>query len=376
MRVVVVGAGIGGLGAAVALRRVGIEALVVERATSICEVGAGLSLWSNAIQALRALGLEDKTVASASVIHRTVIQTRKGRFLATTEIGELSKRAGAPCICIHRGVLQKTLLETLPLGSVRTGALCAGFEDSAVVLRSGERIGADVVIGADGISSVIRQQLHGTRPTRYAGCTCWRGIRDAVPGLPKDSALLAVGGGSQFGVWPCGPGKIYWFLTKNVPPGTVQSKMSALAACCDWAAPVPEIVAGTPENAILQNDIIDRPPLPWWGRGAVTLLGDAAHPTTPNLGQGACQALEDAVVLAHCLGETRPIEASLRKYEAMRLARTTEIVRTSWQTGKVLQLDSPALEWLRDWFISTQLSSRLEYRILTSLLNYKFPKLQ
>jgi 2-polyprenyl-6-methoxyphenol hydroxylase-like FAD-dependent oxidoreductase len=152
--------------------------------------------------------------------------------------------------------------------------------------------------------------------------------------------------------------------------------MSALAACCDWAAPVPEIVAGTPENAILQNDIIDRPPLPWWGRGTVTLLGDAAHPTTPNLGQGACQALEDAVVLAHCLGETRPIEASLRKYEAMRLARTTEIVRTSWQTGKVLQLDSPALEWLRDWFISTQLSSRLEYRFFTSLLNYKFPKLQ
>ena len=193
--------------------------------------------------------------------------------------------------------------------------------------------------------------------------------------MPQRSALLVIGGGSQFGVWPCGPGRLYWFLTKNAPRGTTQSKTEAVAVCREWAAPVPEIVAETPEDAILQNDIVDRPPLRWWGRGRVTLLGDAAHPTTPNLGQGACQALEDAVILSHCLSGTRPIEAALRKYEGLRPPRTTEVIRKSWQTGKVMQLDSPALESLRNWFMGTQLGTGVEMRMLRSLLTYQLPRL-
>ena len=377
MRVVVVGAGIGGLAAAVGLRKVGIETLVIERAPGIREVGAGLSIWSNAVNALRELGLESKVMAGASVIERNVAQRTNGRFLTRTEVGKLSKTAGAPSICIHRGILQKMLLDALPQDSVRTGVHCAGFEDSTAILESGERIKADVLVGADGISSVIREGLHGTEAPRYAGYTCWRGIRDDRPGLlPENSALLVIGGGSQFGVWPCGPGMLYWFLTKNAPPGTRQGKTEAVAVCRHWAAPVPEIIAETSDGAILQNDIMDRPPLRWWGRGAVTLLGDAAHSTTPNLGQGACQALEDAVVLAHCLSETRPIEAALRKYELIRLPRTTDIIRTSWQTGKVLQLDSPALEWLRDRFFGTPISARLEMRTFKRLLTYKLPRLR
>ena len=377
MRVVVVGGGIGGLAAAVALRKVGVEPLVIERATSIREVGAGLSVWSNAMNALRELGLEDKVMASASVIERNVAQTTKGRLIAQTELGEVSRMAGAPCICIHRGVLQKILLDAVPADSVRTGVRCAGFDGSTVIPENGERLESDVLVGADGIFSVIREKLHGAGAPRYAGYTCWRGIREDNAGfLPERSALLVVGGGSQFGAWPCGSGTLYWFLTKKAPPGTTQGKAGAVAACRDWAAPVPEIVAGTPENAILQNDIIDRPPLPWWGRGSVTLLGDAAHPTTPNLGQGACQALEDAVALAHSLKETRPIEAALRKYEDMRRPRTTKVVRNSWQTGKVLQLDSPALELLRNWFMGTRFSARLEMRTLRILLTYRLPSLQ
>jgi len=168
------------------------------------------------------------------------------------------------------------------------------------------------------------------------------------------------------------PGKLYWFLTNNAPRGTTQSKMEVVAVCRDWAAPV----QGTPEDAILQNDIIDRPPLRWWGRGSVTLLGDAAHPTTPNLGQGACQALEDAVVLADCLGRTRPIEPALRGYQGLRLPRTTEVVRNSWQTGKVIQLDSPVLERLRNWFMGTGVNRRLEQPTFKSLLNHQLPRLQ
>ena len=377
MRVVIVGAGIGGLAAAVALRRIGIQALVIERAANIHEIGAGLSIWSNAVNALRELGLESQVMASASVVERTVTYTSQGRLISKTELSEVTRIAGAPGVCIHRGILQKILFDALTQGSVRTSVRCAGFEGSTVILENGECIEADVLVGADGIHSIIRQQLHGAEVPRYGGYTCWRGMSPDVRGLlPERSALLVMGSGSQFGAWPCGPGKLYWFLTKNVAPGTTQAKASALAVCRDWAVPVAEIVAGTPEDAMLQNDIIDRLPMRWWGRGNVTLLGDAAHATTPNLGQGACQALEDAVVLAHCLSETNPVEAALRKYEDFRLPRTSEIIRESWRTGKVLQLDSRVLEWLRNWFMGSRVGARLEMRLFRRLLTYQVPKLQ
>lgn len=193
--------------------------------------------------------LEDKVIASASIIERNVVQMSNGRLISRTELGELSKMAGAPCICIHRGILQKALLDALPPDSVRVGVRCVGFKGSAAILEGGERIEADALVGADGISSVIRQALHGAEATRYAGYTCWRGIRDDIPGLlNENSALLILGAGSQFGVWPCGPGKLYWFLTRNAPRGTVQAKAVAMAVCRDWAAPVSKIIAGTREG--------------------------------------------------------------------------------------------------------------------------------
>ena len=314
--------------------------------------------------------------ASASVINRNLVQTPAGCLIVQNEFGAVSRMAGAPCICIHRAVLQEILLDSLPPASVRTGVQCSGFDDSAAILESGERIKADVLVGADGISSVIRDGLHGPEAPRYAGYTCWRGIRHGDRVLPDRSALLAIGAGSQFGLWPCGAGQHYWFLTKNAPRGTTQTKAEALALCHDWAAPVTEIIEGTPEDTILQNDIVDRPPLRWWGRSGVTLLGDAAHACTPNLGQGASQALEDAVVLAHCLSGALPIGAALRKYERLRIPRTTAIVRSSWQTGKTLQLDSPALELFRNWFMGTWLGTRLAIRMFGSLLTYQLPRLR
>jgi 2-polyprenyl-6-methoxyphenol hydroxylase-like FAD-dependent oxidoreductase len=373
---VIIGAGIGGLAAAVALRRTGIEAVVIERVSSIREIGAGIAIWSNAVNALRELGLETRVMNSASVVERTLVRTPKGRLISQNEFGALTREAGAPTICIHRGVLQKILLESLPSASVRTGTRCSGFDDSTAILESGERIAGDVLVGADGISSVIRDGLHGAEAPRYAGYTCWRGICHDSDVLPERSALLVIGAGSQFGLWPCGGGQLYWFLTKNAPRGSAQTKADAVALCRDWAAPVREIIDGTAEDAILQNDIVDRPPLRRWGRGGVTLLGDAAHASTPNLGQGACQALEDAVILAHCLGTMRPIEAALREYERLRIPRTATIVRRSWQTGKALQLDSPALELLRNWFMGTRLSAHLEKREFGRLLTYKLPRLE
>lgn len=376
MRVVIIGAGIGGLAVAVALRRIGVEFLVIERAARISEVGAGLSLWSNAVNALRELDLQADVMASASIIEQQSVRTLAGRVIAQTEFGPISRIAGAPCICVHRACLQKALLDSLPPASIRTGTRCSGFDGSTAILETGERIKADVLVGADGISSVVRDGLHGAEAPRFAGYTCWRGIRQDNGVLPDRSALLVIGAGSQFGLWPCGARQLYWFLTKNAPRGTTHSKAEAVALCRNWARPVPEIVEGTREDAILQNDIVDRPPLRWWGRGAVTLLGDAAHASTPILGQGACQALEDAVVLAHCLSETCPVGAALRKYEHLRIPRTTAVVRNSRLTGKALQLNSSSLELIRNWVMGTGLATRLGMRTFESLLAYQLPSLR
>jgi 2-polyprenyl-6-methoxyphenol hydroxylase-like FAD-dependent oxidoreductase len=222
--------GIGGLAAAVALRRVGIRSLVVERADSIREVGAGLTIWPNAVNALRELGVETRVTDSASVIELHSVRTPAGRLLTVTDFADISHNAGAPCICLHRAVLQRILLEELPPACVRTGTRCVGFDDSTAILEDGERIEADVLVGADGISSVIRAGLHGAEPPRYAGYTCWRGILRKEGALPDRAALLAVGAGSQFGLWPCGAGQLYWFLTKNAPQGTAQTNRSRFMA--------------------------------------------------------------------------------------------------------------------------------------------------
>ena len=375
MHVVIIGAGIGGLAAAVALRRVGVKSLIVERADCIREIGAGLSIWSNAVNALRELGVEARVMESASVIERESVRTPEGRLLAVTEFGDISRNAGAPCICVHRAVLQQILLEELPPDWVRTGARCVGFNDSTAILEDGERIEADVLVGADGISSVIREGLHGAEPPRYAGYTCWRGICRDNGVLPNRTPLMAAGAGSQFALLPCGAAQLFWFFTKNAPQGVTQTKADLLALCGDWAAPVPDVIKATPEGAIVQNDIVDRLPLRWWGRGPVTLLGDAAHATTPNLGQGACTALEDAVVLAHCLRTVRPAESALREYERLRIPRTGAIVRDSWRAGRILQLDQPALELVRDWFIGSWPGRHSGMRMFRNLLTYKVPKL-
>ncbi len=149
----------------------------------------------------------------------------------------------------------------------------------------------------------------------------------------------------QCGVWPCGEEKLYWFLAKNTPAGTTEGRRGAIGLTRRFAAPIPEVIERTPEDAVLQNDILDRPPLRWWGRGPVTLLGDAAHTTMPNLGQGACQALEMRVYLADCLRGANSEQAGLRAYESQRIPHTTKIVRDSWRTGRMLKMENRALEW-------------------------------
>jgi 2-polyprenyl-6-methoxyphenol hydroxylase-like FAD-dependent oxidoreductase len=212
---------------------------------------------------------------------------------------------------------------------------------------------AGLLVGADGLHSVVRSHLHGSVKPRFAGYTCWRGMATCeAKALPLTTGFEAWGPGARFALYHCGPDRVFWYATHNAPEGSPDPpdgrKTEVRRLFQDWHEPILEAIEATPETEILHNDIVDRKPLSSWGRGRITLLGDAAHPTTPNLGQGACQALEDAVVLADCWRECREVEPALRRYEHQRQRRTAAITRASWRLGRICQWESPLACWLRN----------------------------
>lgn len=379
MKALIIGGGIAGLATARALERVGIEPLVFERAPALVEVGAGLSLWSNAIKALRCLGLDQDVLARGSVLERARTITPAGRLLDELAIGELSRRCGAPSICLSRADLQDCLSRAIPPDRLHTGTDCVGFDDDgqgvSARFADGRIVHGDLLISADGIHSTIRRQLHGPAEPRYSGYVAWRGIAEmSHPEIPTDGSVLAVGPGSQVGLFPCGPGRIYWFATRNEPrggpePAPGSRKAEVFQALRGYWPPILEVIAATPAPAVLRNPVMDRPPSRTWGRGRVTFVGDAIHPTTPNLGQGACQAIEDAEALAVALKPPGGLER-LRDYERKRRNRTAMVVRRSRSLGKILQWENPALVWLRRSLLGTGLAHRQGLRLFNDLLGF------
>lgn len=375
MKTIIVGAGIGGLAAAIGLRRAGIAVAVYEQAARLGEVGAGITLWPNAVKALRQLGLGEAIRAIGVLEGQGGIRTAGGRLLASGAARDLEREFGAPTLAMHRADLHATLLGALGGDYVRLGARCLGFEQGAqgvtVRFADGSSDAADLLVGADGLRSAVRAQLHGPQPPRYAGYTAWRAV------VPFEHAQLlpgeSWGAGARFGQVPLGDGRVYWFATKNTPPGgrsAAGERAELLRLFGGWHAPIPALIAATPEADILRHDLFDRPPLGRWGAGRVTLLGDAAHPMTPNLGQGACQAIEDAVVLTKRLVAGGDPTAALRAYEADRQPRTAQIMRQSRQIGAVGQWQGPLSVAARN-LLMRALGPRLQARQLAAVIGYE-----
>jgi 2-polyprenyl-6-methoxyphenol hydroxylase-like FAD-dependent oxidoreductase len=224
------------------------------------------------------------------------------------------------------------------------------------LLADGRAEPADLLIGADGINSAIRTQLHGERKPRYAGYTTWRGLLDFPEDLaPSGHARKLWGPGRRFLYYRVGAGRLYWLALTRARAAGVDEPGAARAAVLghhrDWETPVPEMIEATPEDAIERVDIADHRPLRRWGAGRVTLLGDAAHAMTPNMGQGACQAIEDAIVLARCLREGDGITGALRAYEAERRKRAAYFQRRSRMTGAMGRWRTPPAVRARDAMI-------------------------
>lgn len=327
---IVVGAGIGGLAAAIGLHRAGWRVHVLERAPALSEVGAGLSLWDNGVRALDWLGLGAELAGvGIRAVSRGTVHTAAGRRLRR-------QRADDPhVVMVHRAELHQILLRALPADTVRTGVTVTGVDgggDRPIAhYRDGDGVGkddADVLIGADGVHSAVR---HGCWPDAgaemFQGRTAWRGLTEPGVGWPI-TAGLTMGRGAQFGMLPLTDHRVYWFLTADADqPGlrTADEHGEVMRRVRGWRGPVRELVAATAPNAVLRQDLLDLDPLPTFVRDRVALLGDAAHAMTPDLGQGACQALEDAVVLAHRLSTAADVHTALAGYDADRRRRTQSV---------------------------------------------------
>lgn len=376
-RALIIGGGIGGLCAAIALRQEGMDVTVFERVTEMNEVGAGLTLWTNAVRALQKLGLTDALQAIGTPYTRATIYSWQGEILSETPVDALLKKFQIASIGVHRADLQAILLSTLGEGVVQRGAQCTGFTQNetgvCASFADGKEAWGDVLIGADGIHSVIRSQLFGLARPRYAGYTAWRGVTPFQVEQIGD-AFETWGRGKRFGFVPLDQGRVYWFATRNMPEGRGDGKMGRKCEVLDlfrgWHEPIEALIQATEESAILHNDIYDQKPLHHWGEGHITLLGDAAHPMTPNMGQGACQAIEDALVLAACLRNARNMEAALRAYEKERIKRTAAIIRRSRTIGRVAQWESPLVCSIRNAILKRTPSDAL-FKQLEWVLEYQ-----
>jgi 2-polyprenyl-6-methoxyphenol hydroxylase-like FAD-dependent oxidoreductase len=358
-RVVVVGAGIGGLAAAVALARAGVEVCVLERDEELHEVGAVLGVACNAMAALRDLGLAEQLTRIGSEINTLEHRTAAGRVLARWPTGRVAERLGEPIMAAGRPALLSTIAAAVPKGVLRVNARCTDVSSSRELatarLSDGDVVHGSLLVGADGAASVVRERTGGAR-LRYAGYTEWRGVVK-LAGVAPAVQVQSYGPGLVFGTVPLAVDEVGWFARwvtaagGRDAPGSAKAKLLELFG--GWHETVTEVIGACEEEQIARADIHDLPAHRRWGEGRVTLLGDAAHATQPTLGQGAALALEDAVVLARCVAEGGTQPEALREYERRRVARTVSVVGSSARQAAINRWRRPAACRLREAMLST-----------------------
>ena len=356
--IIVAGAGVGGLTAGIALTRAGYQVTIYERADQLRAVGAGITLQINAMRALKRIGADADLKAVGQTLESGALFDRDGRPLQELDLSDYSERFGTPGVALHRRRLLEVLAEHFD-GDIRYGAHVTGVDqtddDVRVAFADGSDVRGDALIGCDGLYSVVRGELFGPGELRYAGYTTWRGVAQDVD-VPGSAIGEYWGAGERFGVVPIGFGETYWFAVAEAPVDGSDGpdpKAELLERFEGWPRPAPQLVEATPDNDIIRTDIFDRPTLESWTDGRITLLGDAAHPMTPDLGQGAGQAIEDAVVLAEVLADADDMEAGLKAYEQARLERANWFVERSRKMGRLAQWSNPLARAARKLMFKT-----------------------
>jgi 2-polyprenyl-6-methoxyphenol hydroxylase-like FAD-dependent oxidoreductase len=373
-KAIIIGGGIGGMALAVALRQQSVEVEVYEQADALREVGAGLVLWPNAMTALDTLGLVPALRAVSAPFGDSEIRDWQGALLTRLITPDLPGLV--PGALIYRTQLLDVLAHAFSADVAHLNARCVHVQqDSGGVtaeFADGSTATGDVLIGADGIHSVVRQALFGDVPMRYAGYTVWRGTSN-VP-IEQPIGLEMWGKGRRFGCRTTTPGRVYWYATANTPEHVPEDergrRLELLTRFQGWHAPVEAILNGSDDAHILRNPIYNMARLKQWSVGRITLLGDAAHALTPNLGQGACQAIEDAVILARLLGHCADVETTLKMYEARRMARVYAIAARARRLGEIGQWENRLAREVRNR-LAQSLPTRLRQRQMEWLFRFE-----
>lgn len=375
---IIVGGGIAGLCAAIGLAKVGIEAHVYESAIELKGIGAGFGLAANAMQALEHLGLKDEIVPIGHYLASYNVLDQKGNILVEPDTRSISQKYQQDNFAIHRADLHQFLLSKIPNGQVHLGKRAVSFEregeDIQVYFADGSHVRGQALLIADGVHSALRQQLIPASAPRYSGYTCWRATIDNSS-IQLSKGTETWGSKGRFGMTPLVNNRIYWYACINTEAQNPVLKnwktKELLENFKDYHAPIPTILSETKDSELIANDIIDIEPLQQLAFDNILLLGDAGHATTPNLGQGACQAIEDVAVLVDELQTAASVNLAFQGFEKRRLDRVNYICNTSWRIGKIAQWENPFLIGMRNFGLKI-MPNRMKQQQLNKLLSVDF----
>jgi len=350
MSIAIIGAGIGGLTTALFLEKLGVPVQIFEQSSIIKPVGAGIILAHNAMQVFDQLGFKESITNLGNPLTSINITTEKLKIINKIETLHFDKKYNTNSVAIQRGVLQEFLINKLQTKCLNLNKKVADIkvgDKNTVVFSDGEERAFDIVIAADGIHSIIRNRAFNKSIIRNPNQACWRGIANTT--LPKQfhSELNEMWGkGSRFGCVKISNNEVYWYALYS---GHRQlEKSDLLAHFKDYSPVVNHVILTTDEKKVFKNDIFDLKPIPTWFNNNVCLLGDAAHASTPNMGQGACQAIEDAYAISHYLSKYDAAIA-FSKYERLRKTKAEMIVNLSWRLGAISQIQNPLLRAFRNF---------------------------
>ncbi|NYI04400.1 FAD-dependent monooxygenase [Allostreptomyces psammosilenae] len=348
---IVVGAGIGGLTAARALRRSGWTVRILDRGDALAPTGAGMAVAPNALRALEVIDAAEPVRRLAAMQGAAGIRDPRGRWLNRSDVATAERAFGGPIVVTLRHQLVRILSEGIPAADLRTHTPVSGVEPggpdapAAVTTGAGERFEADLVVVADGVRSRLRTALFPEHPgARHSGVTTWRAVLPAPP-TPAEPAETW-GDGRVVGLMPLADGRTYFYAAERAPEGRRHPDERAylLSRFGHWHAPIGDLLAAAAPEDFLHHDVPEMlDPLPALHRGRAVVLGDAAHAMTPHVGQGGCQAIEDAVTLALLLDGATPadVPARLPHYTAARAARTAALVRRSHNAARLAHATGP-----------------------------------
>ncbi len=365
MKGIIIGGGIAGLTTAISLKQAGIDVAIYEAAPEIKPIGAGIWLAVNAIQVLKHLGLLEIIRSNSYALEEFRVTDYDGNILQKAFEKDVIQTFGEQGAAIHRGRLQQNLIDALGDIPLYLGKRCKNLdtENLIVTFEDGTQIQADFIIGADGIHSIIRKHLFPFVQLRHSGQTCWRGVADYSLGLQQATEMW--GKQLRFGIVPILEKETYWFAVSSKAldfDAKKATKSDLLQLYLSFAPPVSDIISATPQDKMINNDLLDFKPLDTkWFKGNICLIGDAAHAMTPNMGQGGCQAIEDAYFIGQAFKKHKnPLQAFDFFYKK-RYKKVKEIVVNSYRIGQLAHIRRG--HWFRNFIVKNSPKSLTNNRL-------------